>query len=166
MKRLIFVIILVSLQACGPANNSHWQMTTRLNYNDYPVNWQAELVRGCDTCEIKKERLYEPDGVTELSTIYQQGQWRAQNRKAHKARLVFEMGAQFLLVRSREDGLIQLENKHADIKIITKLEQPFEVTMGRSRYEAVITKFEEPRADFALSEPLSVKLHYSVLKSQ
>ncbi|MGX1114520.1 hypothetical protein ACSSVW_003967 [Pseudoalteromonas sp. MBR-15] len=166
MKSFVYISVMFALCGCKPAADSAWQMSSRLSFDGYPINWQAESIKGCEQCEFKKERLLEPDGVSDVITVFQQGQWRAEHRQSHQARIVFENGAHFLLVKTRDDGLLELENKHAELKIITKLAQPFTVNIGENTYDAVISKFEEPRSDLGLSDPLPVKLDYTVLKSQ
>ena len=76
MKSFVYISVMFALCGCKPTADSAWQMSSRLSFDGYPINWQAESIKGCEQCEFKKERLLEPDGVSDVITVFQQGHWR------------------------------------------------------------------------------------------
>ncbi|WP_300543932.1 hypothetical protein [uncultured Pseudoalteromonas sp.] len=166
MKYLVIFFMLICCVACTPDVEPQWHMSSRLNYDGQPVNWKSGSVIGCQHCKIQEGRIVEPDGISIIYTLYQRGQWRAEYRESHQARIVLGNNAHVLLVKNKGSGTILLENKHKQISELAKIGTPFILNMGEERFTVVISQFDEPRFGTELSDPLPVKLNYSVLKSQ
>ncbi|MEL0654281.1 hypothetical protein V6257_04540 [Pseudoalteromonas issachenkonii] len=133
------------LIACSDTNNAReWLLKNdNLYYKNTAVDWRIESVKGCKTCVINQDVVYQPEGISRYNTLMQSQNWVAVHElsKINVIRLKMPDQTPYLYVEREKGQLLTLFDQQQNYSI--KIGEVTTVNINNQRFSILIKSFEE-----------------------
>ena len=133
------------LIACSDTNNTReWLLKNdNLYYKNTAVDWRIESVKGCNTCVISQDVVYQPEGISRYNTLMQSQNWVAVHElsKINVIRLKMPDQTPYLYVERVKGQILKLFDQQQNYSI--KIGEVTAVNINNQRFSILIKKFEE-----------------------
>jgi len=133
------------LIACSDTNNAReWLLKNdNLYYKNTAVDWRIESVKGCKTCVISQDVVYQPEGISRYNTLMQSQNWVAVHElsKINVIRLKMPDQTPYLYVEREKGQLLTLFDQQQNYSI--KIGEVTTVNINNQRFSILIKSFEE-----------------------
>ena len=164
-KFVICSIFFILLIACSDTNNTReWLLKNdNLYYKNTAIDWRIESVKGCKTCVISQDIVYQPEGISRYNTLMQSQNWVAVHElsKINVIRLKMPDQTPYLYVERVKGQILKLFNQQQNYSI--KIGEVTTVKFNNLRFNILIKAFEEVDKQSA-ALPRRVSLEFIALK--
>jgi len=153
------------LIACSDTNNAReWLLKNdNLYFKNAAIDWRIESVKGCKTCVISQDVVYQPEGISRYNTLMQSQYWVAVHElsKINVIRLKMPDQTPYLYVERVKGQILKLFDQQQSYSI--KIGEVTTVKFNNQRFNILIKKFEEVDKQSAVL-PRRASLEFIALK--
>ena len=164
-KSIILSSFFSLLIACSDTNNAReWLLKNdNLYYKNTAVDWRIESVKGCNTCVISQDVVYQPEGISRYNTLMQSQNWVAVHElsKINVIRLKMPDQTPYLYVERVKGQILKLFDQQQNYSI--KIGEVTAVNFNNQRFSILIKKFEEVDKQ-SVALPRRASLEFIALK--
>lgn len=165
IKFIVCSSFLSLLIACSDTNNAReWLLKNdNLYYKNIAIDWRVESVKGCKTCVISQDVVYQPEGISSYNTLMQSQNWVAVHElsKINVIRLKMPDQTPYLFVERIKGRTLKLFDQQQNYSI--KIGEVTAVNFNNQRFSILIKKFEEVDKQ-SVALPRRASLEFIALK--